>query len=120
MKRLCYSAVVAFFSSVATILTLHVLAEPDGPVSTTADLRAYTNEEVAKHNTQQDCWMAIEGKVYDLSAYLPEHPTPARVLVPWCGKEATKGMRTKGYGNDHSQFAWGMLEAYLIGDYITP
>lgn len=62
--------------------------------------------------------MVIEGKVYDLSAYVPKHPTPPTVLVPWCGKEATKGMRTKGYGNDHSQFAWNALAEYLIGESV--
>jgi len=58
----------------------------------------------------------IEGKVYDISAYIPEHPTPASVLTSWCGKEATEGMRTKGYGRDHSPTAWRMLDDYLVGD----
>ena len=118
MKKLCYSAVVAFFSSIATIMALHVLAAPhDHGSAPVAEVRTYTLEEVAKHNTQQDCWMAIEGKVYDLSTYVPKHPTPPSVLVPWCGKEATEGMRTKGYGRDHSQFAWDAMAEYLIGEF---
>ncbi len=119
MNTLCYSAVVAFFSSVATIMALHVLAEPhdQGNAGTgVVEARTYTSEEVAKHNSLQDCWMAIEGKVYDLSTYVPEHPTPPSVLAPWCGKEATLGMRTKGYGSDHSRYAWSALAEYLIGE----
>ncbi|XOV87754.1 MAG: cytochrome b5 domain-containing protein [Pseudomonadota bacterium] len=119
MKKLCYSAVVAFFSSVATIMALHVLAESHDQGNTrtgAAEPRTYTAEEVAKHNNLQDCWMVIEGKVYDLSTYVPKHPTPPAVLVPWCGKEATLGMRTKGYGSDHSPYAWSELAEYLIGE----
>jgi L-lactate dehydrogenase (cytochrome) len=31
-------------------------------------------EEVAKHNKQEDCWVVIHGRVFDLSKFLQEHP----------------------------------------------
>jgi cytochrome b involved in lipid metabolism len=31
-------------------------------------------QEVAKHNKMNDCWVAIHGKVYNVSDFLPEHP----------------------------------------------
>lgn len=111
MNRLCYSAFVAFWSSAATIFALGVLAEPAPESEAT-----FTLEMVAEHNAADDCWMAIEGKVYDLTDYIPKHPTPPALIVPYCGTEATRGMRTKGYGNDHSQYAWGALADYLIGE----
>lgn len=33
-----------------------------------------TLEELGKHNTSADCWIAIHGNVYDVTAFLPEHP----------------------------------------------
>ena len=114
MKKLCYSAFVAFWSSIATLLALQAVATDEAP-DTQADAAVISLEELAVHNSEADCWMAIEGKVYNLSDYLPKHPTPASMLVPWCGKEATEGMRTKGYGRDHSPMAWEMLQTYEVG-----
>ena len=112
MKKLCFSALIAFWSSLATLLAIKALAT-DPPIPG-AD-RAYTMEEVARHDSGESCWYVIEGKVYDVTGYVPRHPTPPTVLLPWCGKEATEGMRTKGYGRDHSAGAWEMLEQYRIG-----
>ncbi|MDZ7784115.1 MAG: cytochrome b5-like heme/steroid binding domain-containing protein [Halioglobus sp.] len=114
MKQTAFAAFVAFWSFVASLGALYALAGDPSPAG--QDLPEVSMEQVAAHNTEDDCWMAIEGKVYDLSDYIPEHPTPASVLTPWCGKEATEGMRTKGYGRDHSPAAWGMLDEYLVGE----
>ena len=38
------------------------------------DLPTITREQLAQHCTPEDCWIAIKGLVYDLSAYLPTHP----------------------------------------------
>lgn len=34
----------------------------------------YTLEEVAKHDNEDDCWMVINGKVYDVTDYIDDHP----------------------------------------------
>ncbi len=122
MKKIVFAAFVAFWSSVATIATLHAMGPAEAPATTAQDnvsdsieARAYTLEQVAEHATLEDCWMAIEGVVYDFTTYIPHHPTPASVMQEWCGKEATEGMRTKGYGRDHSAAAWAMMAAYRVG-----
>jgi cytochrome b involved in lipid metabolism len=33
-----------------------------------------TEAEVAKHNTLDDCWIIINGEVFDVTAYLRDHP----------------------------------------------
>ncbi len=71
--------------------------------------------EVAFHAKEEDCWMAINGKVYDLTAYLPEHPSRPTVILSWCGKEATEAYRTKTKGRPHSPMADQLLERYQIG-----
>ncbi|KAL9643796.1 hypothetical protein ABK040_013211 [Willaertia magna] len=34
----------------------------------------YTLEEVKKHSKKDDCWIIMDGDVYDITTYLPEHP----------------------------------------------
>jgi nitrate reductase (NAD(P)H) len=35
--------------------------------------------ELAKHCKESDCWIAVEGKVYDVTAFLDDHPGVWRV-----------------------------------------
>lgn len=35
-------------------------------------LRAYTLEEVARHNTAESLWLVIEDKVYDVTEFVDE------------------------------------------------
>ena len=117
MKKFVYTLFIAFWASIGTLVTVHALSS-DGPEASAAavdELPVYSLEDIAAHNTLDDCWMAMEGKVYDFTEYIPKHPTPPAIMEAWCGKEATEGMRTKGYGRDHSEAAWQMAEAYLIG-----
>ena len=125
MKKVVFATFVAFWSSIATIATLHAMSPAEvsagtgqEPVAAAAETSGYTLEQVAEHATLDDCWMAIDGAVYDFTDYVPNHPTPAFVMEQWCGKEATEGMRTKGYGRDHSPAAWAMMEAYRLGPLV--
>lgn len=33
-----------------------------------------TSSEVAKHALAEDCWIVVNGKVYDLTKFAPNHP----------------------------------------------
>lgn len=119
MKKLTFAAFVAFCASIGTMVALNAMTHESATASDADNGQAtYTLAEVVEHDTLDDCWMAIEDKVYNFSDYVPEHPTPPSVLEPWCGKNATEGMRTKGYGRDHSTSAWAMMETYLIGELV--
>ncbi len=114
MKKTAFAFFIAFWAYGITLLSLSWLAPP-GVLAQGESETVYTLAEISRHNQLDDCWMAIEGKVYDFSAYIPMHPTPPQIMAPWCGREATEGMRTKGYGRDHSPVAWQMMEPYQIG-----
>ena len=81
--------------------------------------KRFTLAEVARHATEDDCWMAINGKVYDLSAYLPEHPSRPDIILPWCGREASEAYRTKMKGRPHSGMADQLLETYDMGSLLA-
>lgn len=115
MNRLAYTAFVAFWASVLTLLAVGLLA-PDAPPAVEAERPPlFTLDDVAGHDSETSCWIAVEGQVYDVTDYLPLHPTSPGILLEWCGREATRGMRTKGYGPDHTARAWAQLDEYLIG-----
>lgn len=82
--------------------------------------KAYSLQDVARHATPGDCWMAIHGNVYDLTTYLPDHPSRPSIIEPWCGKEATDAYATKTKGRAHSEAADKQLETYLIGTVVGP
>jgi cytochrome b involved in lipid metabolism len=45
--------------------------------------------DLAAHNTQADCWVGIEGKVYDLTTYVDKHPGGSDKIVGLCGTDGT-------------------------------
>lgn len=52
--------------------------------------RVVTWEELSQHNTEADFWTVIDGKVFDLSGFLKQHPGGQKVLQPYAGGNATK------------------------------
>jgi L-lactate dehydrogenase (cytochrome) len=46
-------------------------------------------DEVAKHNTKDDCWVVLCGKVYDLTKFARVHPGGAKLIHENAGKDAT-------------------------------
>ena len=79
-------------------------------------LKKIAVKEVIKHNSEKSCWMVIDKKVYDITSYITKHPTPPQILIKYCGKDGSKGYKTKGLGRPHSKEANKMLEKYLIGE----
>ena len=82
-----------------------------------AQTHALTSTEVASHNTADDCWMIIDNKVYNFTAFLAAHPGGAAVMTPYCGKEATGPFNTKDKNPavSHTNTAKSMLPTYYVG-----
>lgn len=68
-------------------------------------------EEVAQHKSKDDCWTAINGKVYDVTAFFGKHPGGDRNLYRVCGIDATEAFEAKhGYNSK----AISTLESFYI------
>ncbi|MFO7649179.1 cytochrome b5 domain-containing protein [Halomonas campaniensis] len=114
MNKIAYSVFIAFVASLATLVSIQALSSSDHDAADD-DLDPVTLEELAAHDGAESCWKAIDGRVYDITDYLPHHPTPEAVILEWCGKEASEAWHNKRPGVPHSPRAEGMLEEYLVG-----
>lgn len=72
--------------------------------------KAYTLEEVAKHKSKSDAWIAINGRVADITKWIPQHPG-GDIIMKGVGKDATKLFTSIG----HDDYARKMLKKYQIG-----
>ena len=72
--------------------------------------KEYTLEEVAKHNKKSDAWIAINGKVADVTKWIPLHPG-GDIIMKGVGKDASALFKSVG----HDEYAKKMLKKYQIG-----
>ena len=66
-----------------------------GGESSTPGLKKFSVSELRKHNTAGDGWVAINGKVYDVSQYVNQHPG-GRVLLSALGEPDASGAWAAG------------------------
>ncbi len=50
---------------------------------------AYTLAQVATHSDSNSCWTAINGVVYDLTAWISAHPGGEGAILSICGKDGS-------------------------------
>jgi cytochrome b involved in lipid metabolism len=115
IKKIAYSAFIAFVASLATLVSIQALSSSERDAADDDALDPITLDELAEHDGAESCWKAIHGRVYDITDYVPDHPTDEEVILEWCGREATEGWDNKRPGVPHSARAESMLDEYLIG-----
>ncbi|KAK5127452.1 hypothetical protein LTR85_006791 [Meristemomyces frigidus] len=48
-----------------------------------------TVEEISKHNRPDDCWIVVDGKVWDITEFAPQHPGGGEIIWKHAGRDAT-------------------------------
>lgn len=76
------------------------------------NLRSISLDEIAWHDTPDDCWVAIYDYVYDCTDFVKNHPGGQDILLEYAGRDATLAF----IGTGHSKVAKQILERYLIGE----
>ncbi|ASJ12677.1 cytochrome b5 domain-containing protein [Thermococcus thioreducens] len=83
-----------------------------GSVQATAVL---TLEEVAKHSSENDCWVVVENRVYNVTSLIDTHPGGRDAILKYCGTNATEV-----FFLEHNQNDYEALQAYYIGTINGP
>ncbi|KAL3232484.1 Cytochrome b5 [Nakaseomyces bracarensis] len=71
----------------------------------------YTYKQVSEHNKEGDCWIIIDGNVYDVSKFLDEHPGGDEIIFEHRGNDATGDFVDIGHSDD----ALKILKTLKIG-----
>lgn len=84
------------------------------PMIAKEELATFSREDVAKHNTKDDCWVIIHGGVYDVTKYLDEHPGGPEIIQDVAGSDATEEFEDTG----HSPEARDALKELKVGQVV--
>ncbi|KAL3683664.1 hypothetical protein R1sor_001686 [Riccia sorocarpa] len=77
---------------------------------TRSPLKKYTLKDVSKHNTPEDCWLVIWGKVYNVTSWVKVHPGGSLIYVK-AGQDSTQL-----FDSYHPLYVRKMLSEYCIGE----
>jgi succinate dehydrogenase/fumarate reductase flavoprotein subunit len=50
----------------------------------------FTIDEIAKHNSKDDCWVAINGQTLNVTDFLENHPGGPKAILLYAGKDASE------------------------------
>ncbi|RKP26505.1 FAD binding domain-containing protein [Syncephalis pseudoplumigaleata] len=65
-------------------------AAPAAAAPPKKQLGEYSAADVAKHNTEKDCWVIVNNQVLDVTDFLADHPGGKKAILLFAGKDATE------------------------------
>lgn len=85
--------------------------EPSPSPTPTAE-PGFTLSEVSQRNTATNCWVAIDGGVYDLTRWIQSHPGGPGAITSLCGTDGTRQFLGQHGGQSRPS---STLDSYYIG-----
>jgi len=99
-------------SGVTVELNPGSVLKPNITVETTTTAKTFTMAEVQQHNSEKSCYTAVNGSVYDVTAWISKHPGGAKAITSMCGKDASAAFDKKHGGEARPE---SELASYKIG-----
>ena len=72
-----------------------------------------TKEELAKHKTEDDCWVSFKGYVYNMTPYLKIHPGGVKTIMKCAG-----GDMTEDFNKRHAYISANLIAKVKIGKLV--
>jgi len=70
----------------------------------------FTLKQIAEHKTEDDCWVAIDSSVYNITNWLSKHPGGKSVLFNFAGTDCSDEFRIFHYNPNYNR-----LKAFRVG-----
>ena len=70
-----------------------------------------SNDVLKQHNSSKDCWVSIDGFVYDCTHFLDDHPGGGGKITSRAGTDATRSFNNVG----HSPHAHDLMKSMCVG-----
>ncbi len=85
--------ILALAALVVGVIVFSIKSPAESPAPITGGTEqpsaSYTLAQVAQHGDSASCWTAISGKVYDLTAWISQHPGGEQAILSICGIDGT-------------------------------
>lgn len=72
-----------------------------------------TAAEVAKHDSANDCWSIVKGKVYDLTSFVSRHPGGQSEIKAICGRDGSSSFLSQHSGDTQAN---SQLSGFVLGE----
>eukprot|EP00760_Papus_ankaliazontas_P020519 PhM_4_TR18445/c0_g1_i1/m.72832 len=86
--------------------------QPELPLTMTprSTDRKYSRKEIMQHRHTNDCWIIVDGKVYDATCWLSNHPGGPKCILSYGGMDASTAFFVS-----HPKSAYSKLKDFQIG-----
>ncbi|KAK5115853.1 hypothetical protein LTR85_009447 [Meristemomyces frigidus] len=75
--------------------------------------KQFTRQEIEKHDNEDDCWIVVDGKVYDATSVLKWHPGGKAAIVGHAGQVHQE--TSDEFASIHDGFAYQKLKECILG-----
>ncbi|KAI5201802.1 hypothetical protein E4T39_05045 [Aureobasidium subglaciale] len=75
--------------------------------------KQFTREEIEKHNSEDDCWIVVDGNVYDATSVLEWHPGGKATITNHAGKLSQE--TSESFESIHDGYAYKKLAECILG-----
>jgi nitrate reductase (NAD(P)H) len=74
--------------------------------------KQFTREEIEKHSSEKECWIVVNGKVYDATSVLDWHPGGKATIMAHAGKVHAE--TTEEFESIHDDYAQQKLSGMKV------
>merc|ERR1712216_883133 len=103
-------------SAMPTRASVTLASEPTEKMTaeeTKPEVKGIKMEDVEKHSSVDDLWLVIDGKVYDVTPFMDDHPGGGEIMLSAAGKVGTQDFEDVG----HSPHARELLKKYSLDEF---